>query len=304
MIGHDLSHPESCVPKRINADAALISIAAEQAADSKEVRTTNQRRRSMPTYLITGASSGIGLELVKQLVSSTGNEVFATVRSRGSSSTGVDGISAVVPVEGSSIIILEGIDVSKDDVDDALISQLDNSVIDVVVHNAGSLNGTRESTGQEMMTEQKLENISMDRMRAAFEVNTLGPLRVQKALLGANLMKCGMGKVAFISTELGSIDDNKSGGQYAYRVSKAGVNMAARSMSCDLKSKEISVRIIAPGFVATEFGPGKEKMKGWGAMSVEIAAKGIISLIESMTMENTGEFYCVQRDSSAKAFPW
>ena len=76
------------------------------------------------------------------------------------------------------------------------------------------------------------------------------------------------------------------------------------SLSCVLIAKEISVRVIAPGFVATEFGPGKEKMIGWGAMPVEVSANGIISLIDSMTMENTGEFYCVQRDSSAKAIPW
>ncbi|KAL7534874.1 hypothetical protein ACHAXR_006136 [Thalassiosira sp. AJA248-18] len=262
------------------------------------------------TYLITGASSGIGLELTKQLLASEGNTVFATVRKRGSSMTGADEISKLVPAEGSSIHIVEGIDVSSDTVGDALIPQLNGTTIDVVVHNAGSLSGTRDINAGDAFGDQKLGTVSMDRMRAAFEVNTMGPLRVQKALLDANLMKTtgsdgGLGgKVAIISTGLGSIGDNTSGGNYAYRASKAAVNMIAKSMSCDLKEKGIAVRAIAPGFVATEFGPGKEKMSGWGAMPVEKSCAGIISLLGSMTMENTGEFHAVQRDCSAKVLPW
>ena len=265
------------------------------------------------TYLITGASSGIGLELVKQLAASEGHHVFATVRNRGSSLTGVDGISSITPANGSSVTIIEGIDVSSDDVGNVLVTQLNGTVIDVVVHNAGSLSGTRDVGTSNLMDEQKLGAVTMDRMRAAFEVNTLGPLRIQKALLDANLMKTknesgdgniSIGKVAIISTGLASIDDNTSGGTYAYRTSKTAVNMIAKCLSCDLKEKGISVMAIAPGFVATEFGPGKEKMQSWGAMPVEMSAKGIISLLDSMTIENTGEFKCVQRDGSAKVMAW
>merc|ERR550514_23916 len=98
----------------------------------------------------------------------------------------------------------------------------------------------------------------MDRMRAAFEVNTLGPLRVQQALLPQ--MKEG-GKVAIISTGIGSIGDNDSGGRYAYRTSKAGANVVAKSIAMDLKGKGIAVAAIAPGFVATEFAAGKEMLE-------------------------------------------
>ena len=193
---------------------------------------------------------------------------------------------------------------------EVLIPQLNGKVIDVVVHNAGGLSGTRTVSGDDVFTEQKISAVIMDRMRACFEVNTLGPLRVQKALLDNNLMKTAEsegevgGKVAIISTGLGSIGDNTSGGNYAYRTSKAAVNMIAKCMSCDLKDKGVSVQAIAPGFVATEFGPGKEKMAGWGAMPVEMSCAGIISLLGSMTMENTGEYYCVNKDGSSRVLRW
>lgn len=269
---------------------------------------------AVTTYLITGASSGIGLELIKQLVAADNNRVFATVRKRGSSLTGVDDISriAVPAANGSSVTVLEGIDVADDGVGATLRERLGGTAVDVVVHNAGSLSGTRDVDEASLMAEQKFGAITMDRMRAAFEVNAMGPLRVQQALVDAGLMgtngdtaaDAAPGKVVVISTGFGSIGDNASGGAYAYRTSKAAVNMIAKCMSCDLKEKGISVRSIAPGMVATEFGPGKEKMAAWGAMPVEASCRGILALIDSMTMENTGEFHCVKKDGPSKVMPW
>jgi len=253
----------------------------------------------MATYVITGASSGIGLELVKQL-SERGDKIFATCRKRESSQTGIDAISEVP----GDVTVLEGIDVSDDGVGAALeASALAGVTIDAIVHNAGSMNGTREIPGTEVMSEQIFETVSMDRMRAAFEINTLGPLRVQQAL--AQQMKTPGGKIAIISTGLASIGDNESGKNYAYRTSKAGVNMIAKSLSCDFKDKEISVMAIAPGFVATEFGPGLEAMTKFGAMPVSQSCHGIIKLLDSMSMENTGKFFSVQKGGkNVKEYPW
>ena len=145
------------------------------------------------------------------------------------------------------------------------------------------------------MGHQDFNKITMDGMCSIFEVNTLGPICIQQALSlqSPSLMKSPGGKIAIISTGLASIGDNTSGGKYAYRVSKAGVNMILKCMSCDFKEQDISVMAIAPGFVATEFGPGKATMESWGAMPVGMSCRCIIKLIDSMSMENTGKFYAV-----------
>ena len=244
------------------------------------------------TFVITGCSSGIGLDLVRT-VAARGDKVFALVRSKAGSRSGADEISAV---EGD-VTIIEGIDVGKDDVGEALAaSALAGVTIDVLINNAGIF-------GDSMA--QKLDAITTDLMREVFEVNTLGPLRVTKALMG-QLASPG-GKVVVISTGLGSIADNGSGGMYAYRTSKAGVNMVARSLAADLKKddKGISVAAIAPGFVATCLAGSVEMMEGWGAKPVGQATTGILDTIDAMTVENTGRYIMVPTDGGApKEFPW
>lgn len=252
------------------------------------------------TWLITGGSSGIGLELVKQLAA-RGDTVFVTCRSRASSASGKDAISAI---EGD-VTVLEGIDVASDGVAAALAKAtvLKGVTIDCLVHNAGSINGTRSVAADSVMSEQSLDSITMDRMRAAFEVNTLGPLRVQKAL--SSQMRSPGGKVAIISTGLGSIGDNSSGGNYAYRTSKAGANMVAKSLSCDLKAKGVAVAAVAPGFVVSEFGPGIAAMTEMGAKPVDQAGKGIIAVVDGLGMSSTGSFLIVPSDGGApKAMEW
>lgn len=256
------------------------------------------------TYLITGTSSGIGLELATQLAA-RGDKVFATCRKKTSSATGKDLISSVK----GDVTILEGIDVASDEVGALLTKALNGVTIDVLVNNAGGYEG-RSVTQQEgkdtnkesfSMASQDLNVLTMESMRRAFELNTLGPLRVQKAVM-PNMAKGS--KTAVISTGLASIEDNTSGGKYAYRASKAAVNMVFKSMAVDLKSKDIAAQCIAPGFVQTEFGPGKALMTKWGAMPVEVSARGIITALDSLSLENSGSFVAVQRDASVKLMPW
>lgn len=248
----------------------------------------------MPTYVITGCSSGIGLDLVKTLAK-RGDQVFALVRQRTGSQSGTDELSQV---EGD-VHIIEGIDVASDDVGAALAaSPLANVPIDCLINNAGV-------SGGDLFSAQSLDNISMDDMRKTFEVNTLGPLRVTKAL--KNQLVSPGGKVVTISTGIGSIADNTSGGMYAYRASKAAANMVSKSLAMDLKKKDkgISVAAIAPGFVATNFAGSVEKMESFGAKPVGQATKGILECIDNMTVENTGRFIMIPSDGGApKEYDW
>ena len=244
------------------------------------------------TYVITGCSSGIGLDLVKTLAA-RGDTVYALVRTRASSKSRNDALSQV----SGDVKIIEGIDVTSDGIGKKLSAALGATTIDVLINNSGIM-GTSGS-----FPAQALQQIAMEDMRQTFEVNALGPLRVTKAL-AANLKSPG-GKCVVINTGMGSIGDNGSGGMYAYRTSKAAANMITKSLAADLKKKGVAVAAIAPGFVVTEFGPGAEAMKKNGAAPVEQATKGILKTIGKMSLENTGTFTMVPTNGNApKPYPW
>jgi tubulin alpha len=247
------------------------------------------------TYVITGASSGIGLELVKQLAA-RGDKVFATVRSKTSSASGIDLISAVQ----GDVTIIEGIDVMSDDVGNALAaSPLSGVQIDCLVNNAGSYNATRDLKGMEGFQEQALANISAARMMHTFNLNCCGVLRVTQALLPQLVPGS---KIAVVSSGMGSIGDNGSGGSHAYRVSKAAVNMLTKGMSCDLKEKNIAVVAVNPGMVATDFGPGAEAIAKMGGKPVENTCTGMLQVFDGLSMENTGKFMSINKEFTGEEF--
>jgi len=211
------------------------------------------------------------------------------------------------------VTVLEGIDVASDDVGAKLSSALSGVKIDVVIHNAGGI-ANRDTLdapkGMDAFTDggggpmgakpECMKSVTTERMLAAFQVNTLGPLRVQQAL--TDNMGAG-GKVLIISTGMGSITDNGSGGLYAYRTSKAGVNMVMRNMALDLKSLDIAVMSVNPGMVLTDFGPGAEMMAKFGSMPVEDSVAQLLTISDEVcTMENTGKFWTVKRDAAPMEF--
>jgi tubulin alpha len=250
------------------------------------------------TYVITGTSEGIGLELVKQLAA-RGEKIYACVRKKESSADGVDKVSSVA----GDVTIIEGIDIMQDDVGEKLKAVLKDVTIDYMVHNAGGINSTGgkvgEADGFANMADQKFENVTTQNMMSTFNLNALGPLRVQQALLP--MMKSPGGKVCIVSTGMGSIGDNGSGGFLAYRTSKAAVNMIAKGMSVELKDKGIAVMPISPNMVTTKFmGPtsGPEAMGKMGAMPVEKSVAGLIKAFDGLSMETTGRFMTVPKDGS------
>jgi NAD(P)-dependent dehydrogenase (short-subunit alcohol dehydrogenase family) len=219
----------------------------------------------MKTCLVTGAARGIGLELCRQL-KQRGEKVIAVCR------------KASAELRALECRIVEGVDVTDGASVQRLAAGLAGERIDVLVNNAGIL--SRES----------LDDLDIERMRRQFEVNALGPLRVTRALL-PNL---GVGsKVAIITSRMGSIADNGSGGYYGYRMSKAAVNMAGVSLAHDLRERGIAVLLLHPGMVATE-------MTGQHGIPVEESAANLIARIESLGLEHSGSFH----HADGQPLPW
>ncbi len=219
----------------------------------------------MATWLVTGANRGIGLELVRQLAG-RGETVIAVCRSSS------DALNAL------GCRVIDGVDVATDDGVDRLVAELGEQPVDVLLNNAGIL--TRDS----------LADTDFDAMLRQFEVNAIGPLRVTRALL-SNLSDGA--RVAIVTSRMGSITDNGSGGYYGYRASKAAVNIIGSSLARDLEGRGIAVALLHPGMVATD-------MTGGQGIEPEVAASGLIARIDELDLEQTGGFW----HAEGYSLPW
>jgi NAD(P)-dependent dehydrogenase (short-subunit alcohol dehydrogenase family) len=220
----------------------------------------------MAKILITGANRGIGFELSKQL-KQRGEEVIAACRK---SSPELDELGVRVET---------GVDVTSDEAVATLAKRLEGDKLDWMILNAGVLKRT------------SLDGLDLDVCRQQFEVNSLGPLRVA-ASLRQNL---GQGsKLALVTSRMGSIADNTSGGAYGYRMSKAALNMAGVSLAYDLHDQGVAVAILHPGFVKTEM-TGNQ-----GNVTPDVAAGQLIERIDELTLETSGGFW----HASGERLPW
>jgi NAD(P)-dependent dehydrogenase (short-subunit alcohol dehydrogenase family) len=219
----------------------------------------------MPTTLVTGANKGIGLQLCTQLAA-RGDEVIAICR------------TSSPELSELGIRIIDGIDVSNAESIDRLKSELAGQQLDVLINNAGILK--RDSFG----------NLDYEEMLEQYRVNTLGPLRVTEALV--DNLKDGS-KVAIISSRVGSIEDNGSGGNYGYRASKTAVNQIGTNLKHELMPRGIAVALLHPGFVATE-------MTGRQGISPIESARGLVQRIDALNIENSGGFW----HAEGYALPW
>ena len=221
----------------------------------------------MSTYLILGANRGIGLEFARQL-KDRGEDVIATCRS-----TSPELNSLSVRVE-TNIDITSGESVIK------LRENLNNTRIDVLIQNAG------------IAEFNSLSNLDPQSIVHQFEVNALSPLCCVQTLLS---QLSPSAKIALISSRMGSIEDNSSGGSYGYRMSKVALCMAGKSLSVDLKPRGISVAILHPGLVSTRM----TRFTSNGIQPKE-SVKGMIQRIDDLTLENTGTFW----HSNGEILPW
>ena len=174
--------------------------------------------------------------------------------------------------------IIDGVDVTDDKGIAKLAEALDGATIDVLLNNAGILRAdTIDTLDYENMVEQ-------------FCVNTIGPLRVTRAL--RDNLKSGS-KVAIVSSRVGSIEDNSSGNNYGYRCSKTAVNMVGMNLHHDLSPKGVAVALLHPGYVATD-------MTGGGGGSPVESASGLIARLDELNLDNSGSFW----HAEGYSLPW
>ncbi|MDH3509763.1 MAG: SDR family oxidoreductase [Gammaproteobacteria bacterium] len=220
----------------------------------------------MPHAVITGANRGIGLEFCRVLTD-RGYAVTALCR------------QASGALQALSVTIHEGYDVTDAAVVEAVAQALAPASIDLLINNAGILRN------------ESLDSLDFDSIRRQFEVNALGPLRVTQSLLPA--LKTGA-KIALITSRMGSISDNDSGGRYGYRMSKAALNIAGVSLANDLASRGIAVAILHPGYVRTDMTSHS------GLIDPEESVAGLLARIEQLTVETSGSFW----HTNGELLPW
>lgn len=218
------------------------------------------------TVVITGANRGIGLELAREYLR-RGAEVIGLCR------------RSSPELDGSGARVIEGVDVMDPASVDTAAKKLQGVTVHVLINNAG------------IFEDDRLGELDYAALQRQFEVNALGPLRVTEALLD-NLEKGS--KVALITSRMGSIADNGSGGYYGYRMSKAALNAAGMSLARDLRNRGIAIAILHPGFVQTRM------VDFAGDIAPETAAQRLAQRIDELDLKTSGGF----RHSNGETLPW
>ncbi|GAB9473139.1 Short chain dehydrogenase [Globisporangium polare] len=230
------------------------------------------------TVLITGATRGIGFALAQRYLT-LGWNVIGAARD----------LSSAEQLQSLALYKLVQLDSS----DEASILQaakeLEGEPIDLLINNAG------------IFLRADFAGTTKEDLMRNFEVNAVGPFLATRAFapnlkLAAEKSKSDDGKAAKvvqISSDMASIANN-TGGHYNYRASKAALNMINASLAVDLKSANVATFVLHPGWVKTDM------TKGAGAITTDVSVSGLASLIEKLTLAETGKYY----DYTGKAFPW
>jgi NAD(P)-dependent dehydrogenase (short-subunit alcohol dehydrogenase family) len=219
----------------------------------------------MGSWLITGANRGIGLALASAL-QQRGDSVIAVCR------------EPTPELEALGVRIEAGIELTAESAGEDLSTRLAGLALQGAILNAGILEADH------------LPELRAASLRRQFEVNALAPLLLAVALLPH--LPSGA-KLGLITSRMGSIEDNGSGGYYGYRMSKAALNMAGRSLAVDLRSRGIAVAILHPGMVAT-------RMVGFSGIPPAQAAAGLLARLDALTPASSGRFW----HANGEELPW
>lgn len=221
-------------------------------------------------FVVTGANRGLGYELARQL-SHRGERVIATCR---------DPESAELLRELD--VRVERLDVADSASVAAFVSRLGGEAVDVLVNNAGV--GVDKAS---------FEEVDWDEVVRFFAVNAAGTMRLTQALL-PHLRRGARKVIVSMTSRMGSIEDNTSGGSYAYRASKCALNMMNRSLSIDLRREGFTCIVLHPGWVATRMGGNS------APLSPQESASRMLELIAELTHRDNGKFL----DYKGEILPW
>ncbi len=232
----------------------------------------------MQNILITGANRGLGLGFVKKFLENKA-KVFCTTRSTENSKKLLD-YKKNYP---NNLEIIE-LDLLNENSANILSNALAELPIDIFLNNAGVIGNS---------SSQYFSAVSSKTWLEVLKVNLISPLMITQKII-RNIEKSSDKKIYFLSSKVGSIQDNRSGGMYIYRSSKTALNQVVKSLSIDLKPIGISVIALHPGWVRTDMG-------GHNALiSVEESVKGMMKVISNTSIKNSGQFL----NYDGKEIPW
>jgi len=230
----------------------------------------------MATVFITGTNRGIGLEFVRQYIS-RGDKVIATCRNL-EAATDLKELSAI----HENLILLEQ-DVGNHESLASTVEQLGADAIDVFINNAG-VYGTKGVQFGDVKAKDWLDVLN---------INTVAPLLLTQVLID-NLRKGKDKKLVYLTSKMGSIDDNSGGGNYVYRSSKTALNQVVKSISVDLANEGFIAAVLHPGWVLTDMGGPNALIDATRSVS------GMISVIDNLQPEQSGGFY----NYDGNSIPW
>jgi NAD(P)-dependent dehydrogenase (short-subunit alcohol dehydrogenase family) len=232
----------------------------------------------MKTTLITGANRGIGLEFARQYAAD-GWRVLACSR-HPEKSTELNKLAAHYPDQ----IAVHALDVTDHAQIESLAQALASESIDLLINNAGvSLHSGVDGFG----------HTDYEAWMQTFRINTMAPLKMAEAF-AAQIVRSRQKTIVTITSKMGSITDNSSGGHYSYRSSKAAVNIVVKSLAIDLKPIGIIAVVLHPGWVKTDMGGPN----AW--ITAEQSVSGMRHVISRLTPADSGKFIAYD----GQVVPW
>ena len=231
----------------------------------------------MPSTLITGANRGLGLEFARQYLAD-GWQVYAACRNPASASE----LRRLADDSDRRLRIL-AMDVTDPASIQATAGELDRQAIDVLINNAGIIGPRGQSIG----------NIDYEAWAEVLAVNTMGPMRVSEAFV-EHVARSHRKLIVTLTSGMGSIGDNTSGGSIVYRSSKAAVNMVTRSLAIDLAPRGITCVVVNPGWVRTDMGGPS------GRLEPAESVNALRRLIATLGPEQSGKFF----NHTGHEYPW